>query len=66
MILTGEYIGFLPDHYAAGWVEKGMMAAIMPEQMNFLVAIAAVTRTGRRQNLVVDRFLEELLEQTQA
>ncbi|MFT0850786.1 LysR family transcriptional regulator [Achromobacter sp. F4_2707] len=66
LILTGEYIGFLPDHYAAGWVEKGMMAAIMPEQMNFLVAIAAVTRTGRRQNLVVDRFLEELLEQTQA
>ncbi|NLC35860.1 MAG: LysR family transcriptional regulator [Alcaligenaceae bacterium] len=66
LILTGEYIGFLPDHYAAGWVEKGMMAAIMPEEMNFLVAIAAVTRAGRRQNLVVDRFLEELLEQSQA
>jgi len=60
LILTGEYIGFLPDHYAAGWVEKGMMAAILPDQMNFLVAIAAVTRSGRRQNLVVDFFLDEL------
>jgi DNA-binding transcriptional LysR family regulator len=61
LILTGEYIGFLPDHYAAVWVEKGQMAAIAPERMNFMVTIAAVTRSARRQNLVVDRFLEELL-----
>lgn len=66
LILTGEYIGFLPDHYAAGWVEKGTMAAIMPERMSFLVTIAAVTRSGRRQNLVVDRFMEELLDEPQA
>jgi DNA-binding transcriptional LysR family regulator len=61
LILTGEYIGFLPDHYAAVWVEKAQMAAIAPHRMNFLVTIAAVTRSARRQNLVVDRFLEELL-----
>lgn len=66
LILTGEYIGFLPDHYAARWVDKGMMAAILPERMSFLVTIAAVTRNGRRQNLIVDRFLEELLGQTDA
>lgn len=64
LILTGEYIGFLPDHYAAGWVEKGMMAAILPDSMSFQVTIAAVTRSGRRQNLVVDRFLEELLDES--
>lgn len=62
LILTGEYIGFLPDHYAARWVETGMMTAILPEQMRFLVTIAVVTRSGRRQNLILDRFLEELLE----
>lgn len=61
LILTGEYIGFLPDHYAAGWVEQGLMAAILPQQMQFRVTIAAATRSGRRQNLVVDRFLEHLL-----
>lgn len=64
LILTGEYIGFLPDHYAACWVEKGMMAAILPDSMSFQVTIAAVTRSGRRQNLVVDRFLEELLDES--
>ncbi len=63
LILTGEYIGFLPDHYAAGWVGKGMMAALAPEKMNFLVTIAAATRNGRRQNLIMERFLEDLLEE---
>src|SRR5690606_19318039 len=57
LILTGEYIGFLPDHYADAWVEKGVLAAIAPDNMSFKETIAAVTRTGRRQNLVVDRFL---------
>jgi Transcriptional regulator len=61
LILTGEYVGFLPDHYAATWVERGLMAPIMPETMNFRVTIAAATRRGRRHNLIVDRFLEELL-----
>ena len=60
LILTGEYIGFLPDHYAAAWVEKGLLASILPDQFSFRETIAAVTRSGRRQNLVVDRFLEEL------
>src|SRR5690606_15837071 len=37
LILTGEYVGFLPDHYAAAWVEKGLMGAIMPDTMSFRV-----------------------------
>jgi len=63
LILTGEYIGFLPDHYAAAWVDKGQMAPVMPDTMRFLVTIAAATRIGRRQNLIVDRFMDELLSE---
>src|SRR5690606_35615108 len=61
LILTGEYIGFLPDHYAASWVEKGQMTAILPEKMSYLMSIAAATRRGRRHNRIVECFLEELL-----
>jgi len=25
LILTGKFIGFLPEHYAKHWVERGMM-----------------------------------------
>ncbi|MES3708673.1 LysR family transcriptional regulator [Pseudomonas putida] len=60
LILTGSFIGFLPDHYAASWVEKGVMAAINPSQLYFDSKLAIVTRKGRRQNLILDRFLDAL------
>lgn len=58
LILTGSYIGFLPDHYAANWVAKGMMKALCPERMNFDTSLAIVTRKGRRPNLILESFLE--------
>ncbi|MNV78754.1 LysR substrate binding domain protein [compost metagenome] len=60
LILTGSYIGFLPDHYAATWVEKGLMTAIDPDRLYFESKIAIATRKGRRQNLILERFLSEL------
>jgi len=66
LILTGEYIGFLPDHFAAGWVDRGMMAPLVPDEMQFDVTLGVATRKGRRKNLIVDRFLEVLLQNTEA
>lgn len=62
LILTGQYIGFLPDHFAASWVEKGLMAALSPQDMQFTITLAVATRKGRRQNLIVDRFLAALTD----
>lgn len=63
LILTGEYIGFLPEHFAANWVEKGQMIALAPHQMQFTVTLAIATRKGRRQNLIADCFLANLLDE---
>lgn len=60
LILTGEYIGFLPDHLAESWVRQGLMVALRPDHMHFSITLAAATRKGRRQNLIVDKFLEAL------
>lgn len=60
LILTGSYIGFLPDHYAATWVEKGIMAALDPNRLNFDAKLAIATRKGRRPNMILERFLNEL------
>lgn len=57
LILTGLYIGFLPDHFAAAWVREGKLAALAPEQMRFDIALALATRKGRRQNPIVEAFL---------
>ncbi|AOE84116.1 LysR family transcriptional regulator [Pseudomonas sp. TCU-HL1] len=60
LILTGSYIGFLPDHYAATWVEKGLMAPLSPDRLFFEAKLAVATRKGRRQNLILERFLDSL------
>ncbi len=60
LILTGRYIGFLPDHYAAQWVEKKQMRALAPQQFHYHSQIALVTRQGSRHNAILQRFLQAL------
>ncbi|MBK0122234.1 LysR family transcriptional regulator [Pantoea sp. S61] len=60
LILTGRFIGFLPDHYAAQWVEKKIMRAIAPERFHFTSKIAVVTRKGRSQNAILERFMQAI------
>lgn len=60
LILTGSYIGFLPDHYAASWVEKGLMAPLNPDRLYFDAKLAVAVRKGRRQNIILERFLAAL------
>lgn len=60
LILTGSYIGFLPDHYAENWVSKGQMVALLPERMFFEAKLALATRRGRRPHLILEHFLEAL------
>jgi len=35
LLLSGAYIGFLPDHYADEWVRNGRLRMIAPERMTF-------------------------------
>ena len=60
LILSGRFVGFLPDHYAKQWVDQGMMKAILPEQLVFQSEISVVTRKGRHPNLILELFLEKL------
>lgn len=62
LILTGRYIGFLPDHYAARWVEQGLLRPVLSHKYHYDIALAVVTRKGRRPNLILERFLERLAE----
>jgi len=60
LILTGRYVGFLPDHYAALWQEKGIMKAIAAQQLCVQTEISVVTRKGRRPNSILELFLNSL------
>ena len=60
LILSGEYIGFLPTHYAERWVNEERMQALLPEHFHYQTRFTAITRKGGRPNLVLQTYLEEL------
>lgn len=60
LILTGLYVGFLPDHLAAKWVDEGRMRPIRPDITGYRTRYAVITRKGGRPNMVLDTFLEEV------
>lgn len=60
LILTGAYIGYLPEHQAAPWVAEGRLRPLCPDDCHFLTPFVAITRRDRRPNRVLDAFLEAL------
>ena len=60
LILTGRYIGYLPDHYAEAWIKEGRLRALKATTRFYDISLASVTRKGRRPHLVLESFLEEL------
>ncbi len=65
LILSGRFLGFLPDHYAAQWVEKKVMRAIAPQRLHYTSQIALVTRKTRSQNMILERFLQAIARQSE-
>ncbi|MBX9907490.1 MAG: substrate-binding domain-containing protein [Beijerinckiaceae bacterium] len=47
LILAGDYIGFLPEHYARRWVEESRMRALAPERYAFDAHFCLISRKER-------------------
>lgn len=62
MILSGQYIGFLPRHYAAQWLDKQQMRSLLPEQMYYQVPFKVITRRDTQPNLLRNAFLQAVFE----
>lgn len=62
LILSGQYLGFLPDHYAQQWVEAGRLRAISPRSITYLCTFDLVTRRDQAPSRVIDSFLRLLGE----
>ncbi|SNY98495.1 LysR family transcriptional regulator [Halomonas sp. hl-4] len=57
LILTGRFIGFLPEHVAAQWVSAGKMRTLNSKSQHYRIPFALISRRDRRPNRVVDAFL---------
>ncbi len=60
LILTGLYIGFLPEHFAKRWVDDGRMRTLSTGRTQYDIDYVAVTRKSVRPNLILETFLDEV------
>lgn len=44
LILSGHFLGFLPDHYAAGFVAEGRMRALNPQVLRYTCSFLGILR----------------------
>jgi len=62
LLFSGTYIGYLPTHYAAAWVERGRLRPIMANRLAYRSAFHCITRQGLEQKTSLTDFLTALTE----
>jgi len=60
LILSGAFIGFLPEHYAQAWVDKGRLRALAPAGFGYQAPFALIVRRGRSKEPLIQKFRDTL------
>lgn len=63
LILSGCYIGFLPEHYASVWESSGDMRRLLPKRYEAVVSFASMTARNRPRPKAIEAFLACLHQQ---
>jgi LysR family transcriptional regulator, transcriptional activator for bauABCD operon len=61
LVLSGRYLGFLPDHYAQSFVQDGRMRAIAPERLYYSCRFVSVLRRSPEPTRAIRLFWKHLL-----
>lgn len=59
LVLSGEYLGYMPTHYAARWVEQGVLKQLGGQALSYQAALNLVTRPGQPKEALT-ALLEDL------
>jgi DNA-binding transcriptional LysR family regulator len=59
-ILSGRYIGFLPQHFARQWVDGDLMRPLMAQKLGYQNPIYLATRKTERRAPILAAFLGDL------
>ena len=63
LVLSGRYLGYLPEHYAATFVSKGDMRALLPAQFQYVCQFSAIVRRSPPPSRVVQTLLDALVSE---
>jgi DNA-binding transcriptional LysR family regulator len=66
LILSGEFVGYLPAHYAEAWVARGELRCLNDRTFSYGSAFFAVSQSAGTENPLVRRFLSILAEKSRA
>jgi DNA-binding transcriptional LysR family regulator len=61
LVLSGAYLGFLPDHYARAFVEAGRMRAAAPRTLRYRCSFACIRRRAPAPLRVAEGFRGALI-----
>jgi DNA-binding transcriptional LysR family regulator len=64
MILTGNFIGYLPQSFAKNWVKEGRMKLVAGGAYDLPTPVKLVTKRGEKLNLVNRTFIQFLENET--
>ena len=62
LILSGKYLGFLPDHFAETFEQKKLMKVVQPHLFKYECNFAAVIRRSPNPDRITRLFLDCLLQ----
>ncbi|MEW9678472.1 LysR family transcriptional regulator [Pseudomonas sp. TE50-2] len=62
LILSGNFIGYLPDHLAKRWEDEGRLLRIMPEKFGYTAEFSLIIKNGRSGEPLVQAFKEEIYD----
>ena len=60
MLLSGCFISFLPEEIARPWVEQGELRALAPQQRQFRLGVAVISRKAAQPNRAKELFLQTI------
>ena len=61
LVLSGQYLGFLPDHYAKGFEQEGLMQAVAPRRFRYACRFVSVLRRSPAPSRAAQLFQECLV-----
>ena len=60
LILSGEFIGYLPEHYASYWVDKGLFRSILPEKYSYQIPVVLISSKNHAISPLANALIEEI------
>jgi DNA-binding transcriptional LysR family regulator len=61
LILSGGYVGYLPEHYAQPWVDQGRLKVLLPSSFGYQSPFSLVSRRGRGREAPIQVMKDLLL-----